>query len=110
MDQSVLNIFNIVLSATGAKVPILVEIPLKVTVNCLSNGVAPDVELPVFVQKGSLAILLDDVGSLFAVYVRIANYLADLAQFAANGDSAASVGVLTWLDNPELGAHRGILC
>jgi hypothetical protein len=53
---------------------------------------------------------LDDVRSLFAVYVRIAYYLADLAQFAANGYTATSVGVFTWLNNPELSSHRGVLC
>jgi len=50
MDESVLNILYIVLSATCAKIPILVKIALKVTVNCLGDCVASDVELPVFIK------------------------------------------------------------
>ncbi len=50
MDKSVLHILDIVLSATCAKIPVLVKIALKVTVDCLGDSVTPDVELPVFVK------------------------------------------------------------
>jgi hypothetical protein len=110
MDQSVLNILYVVLSTTGTKIPILIKISLKVAVNCLSNRVAPNVELPIFVKQGSLAILLNYVRPLLPVYVRIADYLSDLAQFATNGDSTASVRVFTRFDNPKLSAHCRVLC
>jgi len=61
MDQSVLNILDVVLSTACAKIPILIEITLKVAVYSLSNRVAPNIELPVFVEKGSFAILLNYV-------------------------------------------------
>jgi hypothetical protein len=110
MDQSVLDILYVVLSTAGAKVSVLIEIALKIPVYCLSDGVAPNVELSVFVEKRSFAILLNNVRPLLTVNVRIADYLSDLAQFAANGNTTTSVGVFARLDNPELGAHRGVLC
>ena len=110
MDQSVLDILYVVLSTAGAKVSVLIEIALKIPVYCLSDGVAPNVELSVFVEKRSFAILLNNVRPLFTVNVRIADYLSDLAQFTANGYATTSVGVLARLYNPELGPHRGVLC
>jgi len=109
MDESVLNIFYIVLSAACTQIPILVEIALKISVDCLSYRVASNIKFSVFVQKWSLAVLLNNVRPLLPVYVRVANDLPNLTQLAANCDSAASVGVLARLHNPKLGAHSRIL-
>jgi hypothetical protein len=49
MDQSVLDILYVVLSTAGAKVSVLIEIALKIPVYGLSDGVASNVELPIFV-------------------------------------------------------------
>jgi len=61
------------------------------------------------VEQGTLTVLLDDVATFFAVYMRVANDLLDLAQFSAHGDATASIRVLAWLHNPKLFTHTGVL-
>lgn len=49
------------------------------------------------------------VGSFPTVNLIITDYLLDLRQFLAHSNPAASIRVLTWLDDPHLFAQHRIL-
>lgn len=50
VNQSILNIFYVVLAATCPQIPLRVEIPLKVAIDSCCQSEAADVKLPVFVE------------------------------------------------------------
>jgi hypothetical protein len=109
MYQSILHIFQVILTTTRPEVAILIKIALQISVYTCGHRVAPNVEFSLLVEQGTLTVLLDDVAAFFAVYMRIANDLLDLAQFSADSDATASIRVLAWLHNPQLFTHAGVL-
>ena len=67
MNQSVLHVLNCVLFAGRPQVAILIEVALQISVNRSGDRVESYIELPILVEQGLLAVLLDDVASLFAI-------------------------------------------
>ncbi len=109
MDQSVLNVLDIVLATTRAPIAVLVKVPLQVAIHCGCKSVQSDVELAPFVQKRPFAVFLDYVRSVFAIHVVVAYNLPDLTKFATNCNAAPPIRVFTWLHNPQVFAHSRVL-
>ena len=78
MNQSILNILHVVLSACRSQIAILVEVPLNVAIDGCGQCVQTNIKLPIFVQKWFLTVLLNNVTSFFTVYHIIAHDLTDL--------------------------------
>lgn len=110
MNQSVLNILDIVFATTCSQISFLVKVALQIAVNCHRQSIAPDVKLSVLVKKGPFTVLLDDVRSFLAIYMCVAYDLFDLTKFSTNCYSTASISVFTGLNNPQLLAHSWIFC
>lgn len=67
MNQAILDVLDVILSAGGPQVPVLIEVPLQVAIHSRCQCEQSDVKLALFVQQGLLAILLDDVRTFLAV-------------------------------------------
>jgi len=109
VDKSVGHVLDVVVAARGSQVPIRVEVTLQVPIHSLGHSVASYVEFAALIQQGLLAVLLDDVAALLPIHMSHAHYLFDLTQLSANRDAAASVGVLSGLNDPDALAHVRIL-
>jgi hypothetical protein len=109
VNQPVLDILDVVLSARGPKVSVLVKVSAQVAVDCCGQRVESNIEFALLIQQGPFAILLDDVRPLFSVDNRVLDDLLNLCHFSADRDAAASVRVLAWLNDPQLPAHRRML-
>jgi len=109
VNDPVLNILEVVLTTTSPEVAILIKIALKIPINRSGQCVATDVKLALLIQQGALTVLLDYVAAFLAIYMRIANYLPNLAQFSADSNAAASIRILTRFYDPKFFAHSWVL-
>jgi len=107
MHITVRDIFQSELSAAGSQVSVAVPISLEISIYCAHQSEASDVELSIFVEQRFFNIFLYDIGSSVAVHVDVLNQTFDVVQFAADLDSASSVGVFTWFDDPQILAELG---
>jgi hypothetical protein len=95
-------ILGVVLSAGCAKISICVPVSLQITIYCSRQHERPDIKLTIFVQKGLLDVLLDDITAFFAVVLLIAIYNSfNVAQVFANVDSTPAISIFSWLYNPQ---------
>jgi hypothetical protein len=109
VDESVRNVFYVVVSAGGSQVALSVVVALQVPVNSLSDGKQTNIEFAVFIQKGFLAVFLNNVAALLSVNVGVRYNTLNLRKLLAHRDTTSSVRVLTRLYNPDAAAHCGEL-
>jgi hypothetical protein len=102
MNKSISNVLQIEVLATCPKVALIVPITLEVSINSSQQSVAPNVKLPVFVEKRLLEVLLNDVGPLLAIDIGVRYDFLDLREFPADLNATAPISVFTGLDNPNL--------
>lgn len=102
MDIPVRYILEGEFSAACSKITLLVPITLKIAANGAHHGKASNIKLSILVQQGSLDILLDYVTSFETIHIGVADEALNLIEIFRYLDSAASIGVLTRLDDPEL--------
>ena len=109
MDHSVGRILDVVLATARPQVAVLVPVALQVSVDRGGHGVAANVEFAILVEQGPLDVLLDDVAALVAVHLLRLDQLLDVVEVAADLDTAATIGVLAGLDDPQIVAVARIL-
>ena len=102
MDIPVGNILEGEFSAACSEIALLVPITLKIAANGAHHGKASNIKLTILVQQGSLDILLDYVTSFETIHIGVADEAFNLIEIFRYLDSATSIGVLTWLDDPQL--------
>ena len=74
---------------------------MQVTSNSAHQGEAPDIELASLVEQWLFYVLLNDVGPTVSIYVGVLHQRLYVVDVPADLDATASVGVLTWLHDPE---------
>ena len=109
MNHAIGGVLDVVLAAAGSQVAVLIPVALQVSVDCGRQSVAADVELAILVEKGSFDVLLDDVATPMAVHLLRLNQTLDVVEVTADLDATATIGVLTWLDDPQIIAISWIL-
>lgn len=83
---------------------------MKITINCAHHREASDVKLSALVEQGLLDVLLNDVGATVTIHICVLDQGLNVVDVATDLDTAASIGVLTWLDDPEgLSEFRGLV-
>ena len=91
----------------SSDVAFLVPVGLEDSVELADHHIVADVELPLLEEEGPVDVELDDKGLLCAVLV-LSLTLHDGVQLVGlvdDGDSVASIGQLSWLDDPNI-PHR----
>lgn len=109
MNQPILYIFQIVLTTRSPQIPILVEVPLQVSIDRGGHRETPYVELTWLVQQRPFTVLLNNIASLAAIDMRVIDDLFDLGKVTANCDAAAAVRILSGFQNPKVFAHTWVL-
>lgn len=102
MNKPISNIFEVEVLAARPQISLIVPVTLQVAVDRSEESVAPDIKLPVLVEKGLLDIFLNDVGSLLAVDVCIRYNLLNLRELLADLNAATSISVFAWFHYPNL--------
>lgn len=105
MYESILDILDVVLATCSPQIAILIEVALQVPIDSRGKCEQPDVKLSLLVQQRTLAVLLNDVGSLLAGDHVVLNDLSDLGQLSADSDPAPTVRILAGFYDPEVFAH-----
>lgn len=74
------------------------------SIAAVQHHVVPDIELPSLVKEWSFYVLLKDVGLEGAVVMLLLGLEdgLDLVEVEAYCDSVATIGVLSWLDDPSI--------
>ena len=101
MDHTVRSVLEIVLSATGAQVAIRVPVALKVAVDSRCQEEASDIELPIFIQKWPLDVLLNNVTPLVTIHLLVLDQRLDMVEVSADLDTTPPVGVFARLNDPQ---------
>ena len=109
MNHAIGSVLDVVLAAAGSQVAVLVPVALEVSVDRGRQRVAADVELATLVQKGPLNVLLNDVATPVAVHLLRLDQTLDVIEVTADLDATTTIGVLTWLDDPQIVAISRIL-
>jgi len=101
MDHAVRRVLEIVLSATGSEIAVGVPVALHVAVDSRGQRKAPDIELPIFIQKWPLDVLLNNVTPLVAIHLLVLDQRLDMVEVSADLDTTPPVGVFARLDDPQ---------
>lgn len=80
----------------------MVPVALQVTIDGAHKGEDSNVELSILVQQWLLDVLLNNVTSLVSIMVSILDQVLDVVQILYNCYTTSSVGILSWLHDPEL--------
>ena len=102
MNVSVRNVLERKLLAAGSEVAICVPVALQVSVYGAHHGECSNIKLASLVEEWLLDVLLHDIGPFVAVDVRVLDQALDVVQVATHLDAAASVGVLSRFDDPNV--------
>ena len=102
MDVFVGDVFEGEFPGTRPQIAVLVPVALQVAIDAAHHGEGPDVELAVLIKKGPFDVLLDYVRSLVAIHVGVLYYAFDVVELFTHGDTASSVGILSWLHYPKV--------
>ena len=105
VNQSILNVFYVVLATGRPQVALSVEIGLKISIHRRGQRKESNVELPELVKHWPFAVLLNYVRTLLAIDHVVADDGLYLGQVSAHGYPAPSVRILAWLHDPEVLAH-----
>ena len=82
---------------------------MQVSVGCLYQSKAANIELSVLVQERLLYVLLNDIAAPVPVDLLSLNQTLDVVEITADLDTAASVRILTRLHDPKGGTVLGEL-
>ena len=87
-------------------ISILAPVAHDVTVHLSDQHITPYIKLPPIIQEGIINILLDDEcpSPLIGQPSRPGHDVPDGVQILAKLDATASIGVLSWFDNPCVSA------
>ena len=107
MDVTVWDILKSKLSAACTEVSIAVPVALQVTIYGAHQSETADVELSVLIEKRLLYVFLYDVRPSVAIDVNILNEALYMIEFSADLYPTSSVGILSWLDDPQILAKLG---
>ena len=80
---------------------------MQVSVGCLYQSEAANIELSVLVQERLLYVLLNDIAAPVPVDLLSLNQTLDVVEITADLDTAASVRILTRLHDPKGGTVLG---
>lgn len=102
VDHSISQVFGGEFLAGCANVALLVPIATKIPTYCGDKHVASDVEFA-FVVEIRHQVTLNDVGTFLAVgpNALVLDDITNLIHSFHHIDPAATIGILSWLDNPQ---------
>lgn len=99
-----LEVEHVELVGSSSDVAFFVPVSLEDSVELADHHIVADIELPLFVEKGSVNVELDDEG-LFCTVLMLSLTLHDGVEFIRlidDGDSIASIRQFSWLHDPNI--------